>query len=125
MPENVQSPVFQTSDITVLASAALVGGRFVKITGNAAEGAIYNATTAGAGENAFGIARYSVASGKRVGVIGTPGRIVKCVAAGTIAANSKVQVGADGKVVVYSSGVIVGTALTAGVTSGSIDIKLA
>ncbi|CAB4197297.1 hypothetical protein UFOVP1313_4 [uncultured Caudovirales phage] len=125
MPENVQSPVHMTSDITAVADGALVGGRFVKITGKPGDGENYYAETATAAAKAFGIAVHDVADGERVSLIGTPGRIVKATAGGTIAAGAQVQIGTDGKVVVLASGVPVGTALSAGVAAGSIDIKLA
>lgn len=125
MPENVEVPVHQTSDVTVTATADIVGRTFVSIAGRTGGiGDTYEAATTAAGAQAFGVATQDIATGASATVIGTPGRIVTVTAGDTVSSGATVEVGTSGRVVDLDAGVPVGIALTGGNVNELIEVKL-
>lgn len=105
-------PFFEDGDeLTVFASAAVLGSRFCAISGNMqADGTPTVAPPAAAGR-VFGVNHYDVAIGKRGGVWRDRGMIVPVTtgaASGAMAAFAEVQVDATGAVVPLAAGVAVG-----------------
>ncbi|WP_445364401.1 capsid cement protein [Microbulbifer sp. ANSA003] len=99
--------------LTLAATAAISAGRFTAGDG----------TTASAGGNALGVSRCSAEAGEDfpVDVIGT----AQVTAAGAIAVDDAIEVGADGKAATKSSGVTVARALQAASSDGdSIEVLL-
>jgi hypothetical protein len=133
MPANTCFPLYETSDITFQATAAVTGKRFVSPSADITSGPGLSATSEGsnlrmahttAAAKAFGVSAYDVASGAKGRVIGTPGRIVPVTAAGTIAVGAQVEVGTAGQAVVLASGVPAGIAVTAGTNGNDVYVKL-
>lgn len=121
------------SAVTAQATAAVVGKRFVRISGNrtsgpglsaTAEGGNYRVATANAAVRAFGVARRDAATGEKLGVWTQPGIIVPVFAEAAIAADAEVQVGAAGGVVPLAAGVAVGRCLSAALINTDAEIKL-
>lgn len=99
--------------LTVVATATITACRFAQSDG----------TLAGAGENALGIARSTVASGDpvTVDVLGTA--VMEC--GGTLAVGDTIKSDASGKGVVWAtSGAKIAIALQAGVSGNFIEVLL-
>lgn len=133
MPANTCYPLFETSDVTFQATAAVTGKRFVSPSADFTSGPGLATTSEGsnlrmahttAAAKAFGVAAYDVANGKKGRVIGTPGRIVPVTAAGTIAAGAEVEVGAAGQAVTLAAGKAVGIAVSGGTSGNDVYVKL-
>lgn len=105
------------ADITCVASAAVTGGRLVKITGP--ERAV--ALTAAATDTAFGAAARDAKAGEDVLVL--RGGVQPLVASAAIAAGARVVPAAGGKVATATEGGI-GTALTT-VTAADQPVQIA
>lgn len=123
MPANECIPLFRGGwdDITGHASAAIVGRRFVKVSGNVQAGPELNTSTSGgniqvahatAAGAALGVSAHDAGSGTKVAVI-RQGNIVPVESSGAIAADAGVEVGANGVAVTLASGVRVGRAVSA------------
>lgn len=123
MPSNECIPYSETSDLTFLATGAVTGKRCVTIS-DTRSGENYRAAHTSAGAKATGVAAYDVASGAFGQMIGTPGRVVPITAGGTISAGAEVEVGSNGQVIAYSSGIKVGQALDAGTNGNDVRVKL-
>jgi hypothetical protein len=137
---NPTTLVFEESDVTFKATADVLGGRFVKISGNRTGGGVetgvtdvtdnvYSMATCGAGQIAFGVAKYDVASGSLGGVYGTPGRIVPVVAGGAVTAGQKVMSDAAGEAVTWTSAAseannALGYALNTAADGELVEVKL-
>lgn len=125
-------------DVTVQATAAITGKRFVQITADRQAGPLLNTSStggnimaglpsasgaAGAAKACFGVASADCAVGDKVTTI-RRGAIAPVTAAGTIVAGAQVEVAADGRVVTLAAGIAVGMCVS-GATSGNdaqIDI---
>ncbi|WP_418345265.1 capsid cement protein [Rhodococcus pyridinivorans] len=121
---NECTPLFRPGrDVTVLATANVVGKTFVGVSGNrdTASGLI-KAVTATAAAKAFGVAAYDAANGKTCPVIRAG--IVPVTAGGTIAAGAEVEVGASGRAVTLASGKAVGYAVDGGTSGNDVLIAL-
>lgn len=110
-------------DISGRCSAPVTGKRFLKISGNRADGNVAVATADTAGR-VCGVSGRDAASGELVRVMRGSGRVVYVAAAGNIAAFAEVEVGANGAAVTLDSGVAVGYAVTAASSGGDAEINL-
>lgn len=114
------------STITGYPTTAVVGKRFVMISGNRQTGttkvvSIAPATAAG---RAFGVAAMDAAIGAPVDVERSPGVVVPVTAEGAIVAFAEVQVGTAGKAVTKTAGVAVGYVLTAAADGTDAQVSL-
>jgi hypothetical protein len=109
--------------VTGRAKAAIIGKRFVNISGDREDGLIGIAAATAAGK-AFGVSSHDAADGDNVTVIG-PGAIVPVTAtAATIAAGVEVEVATGGKCVAFSAGVKVGVCVTACAANADAQIRI-
>ncbi|WP_053207940.1 capsid cement protein [Jiangella muralis] len=93
------------SDLTCKAASNVTGKRLVKVSGNGSGNVLV--AHSGAGEAAFGVAGWDVATGQLVNVLREG---VLPVTAGTnLTAGAVVQAGAAGVVVAVSTGIPIGT----------------
>jgi hypothetical protein len=134
------SLITEESDVTFKATADVLGGRFVKISGNRTGGGVetgltevldnvYSMATCGAGQVAFGVAKYDVASGQHGGVYGTPGRIVTVVAGAAVTAGNKVMSDAAGEAIPWVTAAseaneALGLALNTAADGDLVEVKL-
>lgn len=95
--------------VTGHAEAAVIGGRFVAITGPRV-GGNYQVSHAAAGARSVGVAARDTAAGAKVMLFGGPGTVVDVTAATALTAGNDVVVGADGQATT-GAGVIVGVAM--------------
>lgn len=123
-------PLFESSDVTAQTTAAVTGKRFVDISADITSGPGLSSTSEGsnlkvahatAAAKAFGVAEYDAASGAKVGVIGTPGRIVPVTSGAAITAGAEVEVGTAGKAITLASGKSCGKAVT---TASGADVDV-
>lgn len=84
--------------VTFTASADIVGGREVAVSGN------WTVATAGADAIAIGTAAFDVLSGEKVTVFLRGGGVHSLIAAGAIAAGARVITATGGKVATIASG---------------------
>jgi hypothetical protein len=132
VPANEDIVLFETSDITGRATAAITGKRFVDVSAamtpalnTSTDGGVVGFAPAGAGVKAFGVAVYDQpVTGGMVGVIGTPGRILPVTAGGTIAAGAEVETNASGQAITLATGKSLGKAVTAATSGNDVFIKL-
>jgi hypothetical protein len=132
MPENVCIPFYETSDITVQASAAVTGKRFVAPSANRTGGPglstsatnVYVVAHAPAGAKPAGVSVYDAPSGGLLGIIGTPGRIVPVTAGAAITAGQQVEVGTAGQAIPLATGQRAGLAMTGAASGAAAEIKL-
>lgn len=107
--QNVCQPLYnEARNISGRPTAAVIGKRFVAISGNGSGGAPSIAHAA-AGARVFGVAGYDAAIGELVPVIRKG--VVPVTAAAAISANNEVEVGANGQVIPKAAGIAVGVAL--------------
>lgn len=86
-------PLFKPgASVTFTASADVIGGRAVEITGDRAV-----SHAAAASTKYVGVAGHSAKAGEKV-TVHTPGQVQRGVASGAIAAGAVVQTAADGKI---------------------------
>ncbi|QII05903.1 DUF2190 family protein [Rhodococcoides fascians A25f] len=111
------------ADVTVRATSAVLAKRLVAVSGNRVGGNIAVAP-APAAARAFGVAKEDAGSGELVAVSRGASRVVLIRAAGTIAANAEVEVGAAGQVVTKTSGIAVGFAVTGAASGADAEISL-
>lgn len=137
MAENVCMPFYETSDITVQASAAVTGKRFVAPSANRTGGPglstsatnVYVVAHAAAAAKPAGVSVYDAPSGGLLGIIGTPGRIVPVTAGAAITAGQQVEVGTAGQAVPLAvapatPGQAAGLAMTGAAIGAAAEIKL-
>lgn len=145
-------PRYRPGDqITVTASAAVTGKRFVKVSNGHEAGPALNTSTSGGniraahadeGDYAIGIANKDAAQGEKFVAVGLRGGEFPVTADGTVTAGDKVQVGAAGKAkkldttavaavsasgttgVVASNNALTYTARDAGSSGNGISIQL-
>jgi hypothetical protein len=113
-------------DLTGFASADVLGGRFVSVSGDrdATSGTVKFATTA-AGARAHGVARFDAKSGNLFTVARGNARVVEVQAgAAAITAGHDVEVGANGVAVTQSTGVAVGYVVTGCAANGVAQVSL-
>lgn len=110
-------------DVSGRPTTAVVGKRFVKISGNRSSGNIAIAPADAAGK-AFGVAGRDAAIGEVVRVMRGNSRVLLVNAGSNIAAGADVEVGSDGKAVTKTSGVAVGYAVTEATSGGDAEISL-
>jgi hypothetical protein len=135
------SLIFEESDVTFKATAAVSGGHFVKPSGNRTGGGVetgltdfvdnvYQCAHCGAGQVALGVAKYDVAINEYGGVYGTPGRIVAVVVGtGGVTAGQKVMSDATGQAVAWATAAseaneALGLALTTAAAGELAEVKL-
>jgi uncharacterized protein DUF2190 len=134
MPANECIPLFRGGvvDLTGHTTAAVTGGTFVTLSGDAQApvalntstgGGNYRVATAAAGAKAFGVAAHDAASGKKVPVI-RQGNVVPMVADGAITANDEIEVGTAGKPKLKASGVTVGKATTTAANGAVVYVEI-
>lgn len=119
------------TNLTTVASAAVTGMRFLKISGNRnavaggpAEGLITVAHADAAGRTC-GVSQSDIASGAIGGVVRGNSRVVPVQATNaTIAAFGEVEVAANGMAVAKSAGVAVGYVVTACAANGIAQVCL-
>lgn len=112
------------ADLTGRATAAVVGKRFVKITGDRSGGNIAVAHCA-AGERAFGVSKYDQPTvGDIVGVMRGNSRVTFVLAGAAIAAGQEVQSGANGVAIPKAAGIAVGYAVTGAADATDAEISL-
>lgn len=122
---NVATPYYEPGqDLSCKASAAVVGKRFLKITGNQDADGQVPVAHADAGGRAAGVSDRDAAIGKGLGIMKAPGRVVPVTAAAAIAAFEEVEVGANGQATPLVAGVAVGYALTAAAINTDAKIVL-
>jgi hypothetical protein len=148
MPANESIPFKEPgSALTIKATAAITGKRFVKLTGNRTGGGagglssdLANVYQGGPcdtiGERALGVAKYDAANGSLVGVHSQPGIIVPVTAGATLAAGDLVMTDAAGKAIPFVQDVTpaagaaaatkraLGLALTGAAANADAEIKL-
>jgi hypothetical protein len=110
-------------DITGRATTAVIGKRFLMITGDRSRGnvAVGHATAAG---RVCGVSKYDSPAGDIVGIARGNSRVTFVTAAAAIAAFGEVEVGATGQAAVKATGVAVGYALTAATAGTDAEISL-
>ena len=111
-------------NVTGRATVAVIGKRFVKITGNAGKGNPISVGPATAALKPFGIAGYDAPIGDVVPIV--KGGIVPIKAVGAIAAGAEVEVAAAGAVSTKAAGIAVGVAIydAADTTDALIDLYI-
>lgn len=119
-------------DITIQASAAITGKRFLAISGDrtsgpglaaTAEGSNYRAQHAGAGARAVGVSMYDVPNGGKVGMI-VEG-VVPVTAGAAIAAGAEVQSDGSGQAITLAAGKSLGVCMTGCGSGADAEIMLA
>ncbi len=108
--------------VTAHATAAVIGKRFVNISGNRTADGNYSVAPATAAGAVFGVATYDAAIGDKVGVL--RGGIVPVTAGANIAAGARVEVGTNGQAITLASGIAVGQCLDAATTGNDARIAL-
>lgn len=137
MPDNVCTPIFEDSDVTYRATAAVIGKRFIAPSGARTGGPglstdlqnVYRMAHAPAGGAATGVSRYDVPIDGLSSVFGQPGRIVPVTAEAAIAAGARLQVGAAGQAITQAvapatPGVAVAIAMSAAVAGADVEAKI-
>lgn len=112
------------ADITAQATTAVVAQRFVAISGNRTAGGNIAVAPATAAGRAFGVAATDAPVGGLVTVVRGASRVVRVTAAGAIAANAEVQVGADGKAITKAAGIAVGYVVSGVADGGEAHVSL-
>jgi hypothetical protein len=135
MPTNECIPLYRggVADLTGHTTAAVTGGTFVAISNDLQSTPLLNSTTSGgnirvatatAGGQAFGVAAYDAASGKKVAII-RKGNTVPMVADGAITAGNLIEVGTAGKAKANASGVVVGKAISTATNGAVVYVEIA
>lgn len=112
------------ADLTGTPTAAVVGKRFVALSGNKQTDGTYSIAPAAAGGRVLGVAAWDGAIGSKVSVISGSGFIVPVTADGAIAAGAEVEVGTAGKAATKGTGVAVGVCMTAVADGADAEIQL-
>src|SRR3954453_3495972 len=122
------------SAVTGKATAAVVGKRFLAISGNRTGGGagglstdlanVYQVAHAAAGARAIGVSRVDAANGSLVGIHTQPGIIVPVTAGATLTAGQEVQSDATGQAIPFAAGIQLGVAMTGASAGADAEIKL-
>lgn len=112
------------ADVTAQATAAVIGKRFVGISGDILADGSLRVAHAAAGTRALGVAKYDAASGAKVGVFAGKGTVLPVTAGANIVAGVAVEVGTSGQAITLASGIAVGIAETAAVSGQDARIRL-
>ena len=112
------------SDLTVIATTAVVGKTFAALSGPRSNNML-SVTTAEAGAPTIGVIKYDAAADEMVGIARGSSRIVTVTADGPITAGSPVEVGAGGKAKTADTGSIVGWAVDTAADGDDALISLA
>lgn len=111
-------------DITGRATAAVIGKRFLKISGNRSSGNIAVAHADAAGR-VCGVSKYDQPTiGDIVGVARGNSRVTHVTADGVINAFAEVEVGTAGKAKAKAAGIAVGYAVTGATDGADAEISL-
>jgi hypothetical protein len=119
--------------ITGRTTAAVIGKRCLKISGDrtsgpglsaTSEGSLYRVAHADAAGRIVGVAAWSAASGKDVTIVRGSKTIVPIRAEANIAAFEEVQVGTAGQVIPLAAGVAIGYAMSAALANTDAEISL-
>lgn len=105
------------ADVAGVATAAITGETFVKISANRDGNGSLSVAPAGAGDRALGVAAWSAAAGQIVRV--ARGGVVKVTAGAAITAGAAVQSDANGAAIPAASGTVLGFAVN-GAASGAV-----
>ncbi|GAA2516712.1 capsid cement protein [Winogradskya humida] len=106
------------------ATAAVIGKRFVAISGNRQSDGTISVAPAAAASKAFAVAVQDAAIGEKPGLLRGPGFIVPVTAGAAIAAGAQVEVGTAGQAITLASGIAVGVAITAATSGTDAQIAL-
>lgn len=118
-------------DITALATAAVTGKRFVRISGNrtsgpglsaTAEGSVYRAQHCDAALHPVGVSKYDAPLNGMFGI--ARGGIVPVTSGAAITAGQAVQSDANGKAIALAAGPKAGVAMS-GVGGADLDVEVA
>ena len=112
------------TDLTVVATTAVVGKTFAAISGPRSQNML-SVTTAKPGAPAAGVFKYDADADDMVGIARGSSRIVTVTADGPITAGSPVEVGAGGKAKTADTGSIVGWAVDTAADGDDALISLA
>lgn len=110
-------------NLSVRCTAAVVGKRFVKISGDRVNGNIAAAHADAAGR-VLGVSGRDAATGELVNVLRGNSRVCAVTAGAAITAFAEVEVGTDGKAIPKASGVAVGYAVTGAASGADAEISL-
>lgn len=113
MPKNVSTQYKETGNVSFVATAAVIGKRFLRISGDRTGGPglsddlrnLYRMAHATGADRVSGVSKYDVALDDEGGVHGQPGQIVAVTAGAPIAAGQRVQSDAVGQAVPLGAGV--------------------
>jgi hypothetical protein len=133
--DNAIEPLYEPGGrLTGRCTAAVTGGRFVRISAapssgpalnTSADGSNISVAHCGAAGKAIGVAGWDGPSvGDKIAVLARPGMIVPMTAGGTVAVGAEVESDANGKADTLASGRPNGLAITAGVNDGTIYVRL-
>lgn len=133
--QNICTPLFDDGEkVTGQASAAILGCRFLKISGNMPSGpGVSDAVDGGniqvaqcvAGDAAIAVSEWDAPNvGDLVGLHTQPGTIVPVDTGAAIAANQHVQADALGRAIPLAAGVDLGTAVSGAPSPGQVFVKL-
>lgn len=132
MPANEEIILFETTDLTGRATAAITGKRFLDVSAaltlglnTSTDGGVMGVAPAGAGVRAIGVSIYDQPTvGGMVGFVGTPGRVVIVTAGATVAFGAEVECDASGRAITLASGKSLGKALTGATVGNDLVVKL-
>lgn len=112
------------TDLTVVATADVVGKTFAAISGPRSQNML-SVTTAAAGAPTAGVFKYDADADDMVGIARGSSRIVTVTADGPITAGSPVEVGTGGKAKTAGTGSVVGWAVDTAADGDDALISLA
>jgi hypothetical protein len=139
--DNAIIPLFDDGErITCAVTAAVTGGRFVKISGDIQGGPLLDLSTPTspltggnllkvaqcvAGDKAFGVAAYDGATvGDPIPVLNGPGYVVPMVAGAAITAGQEVQSDANGQPIPLAAGKSNGMAVSGAGNGATVYVRL-
>lgn len=93
------------ANVTGQATADVVGGRFLAITGDMLDDGSLRVAHAAAGARAAGVSAYDAVTGRKVGVIRGPKTVVPVLAAAAIGFGAEVESDAQGRAIPLAAGV--------------------
>lgn len=112
------------TDLTVVATSAVVGKTFAAISGPRSQNML-SVTTAKPGAPTVGVFKYDADADDMVGIARGSSRIVTVTADGAITAGSPVEVGTGGKAKTADAGTVVGYAVDTAADGDDALISLA
>ena len=111
------------SDITCRADTAVTGKTFAAVAGPRVDNLV-TIGTAPAGARAAGVVKYDAAADDLVGLARGSGRVITVTAGGAITAGDDVQVGAGGRAIKATDGVVVGYAVDTATNGTDVPVSL-